>query len=75
MQEQSKQMEGSDDEDGSVLTISPENVCFVIIKAREFDAKDEVTEPEIRDRTLRTTKTSQFLKSTQTILWCRRSPR
>jgi hypothetical protein len=28
------------------LAISPEKVCFVIIKAREFDAKDEVTEPD-----------------------------
>jgi len=28
------------------LTISTEKVCFVIIKAREFDAKDEVTEPD-----------------------------
>jgi hypothetical protein len=28
------------------LQISPEKVCFVIIKAREFDAKDEVTEPD-----------------------------
>jgi hypothetical protein len=28
------------------LTISPEKVCFIIIKAREFDAKDVVTEPE-----------------------------
>jgi hypothetical protein len=27
------------------LTISPEKVCFVIIKAREFDAKEEVEEP------------------------------
>ena len=26
------------------MTISPEKVCFVIIKAREYDAKDEVTE-------------------------------
>ena len=26
------------------LTISPEKVCFIIIKAREFDAKDVVTE-------------------------------
>lgn len=32
-------------EDGA-LTISPEKVCFVIIKAREFDAKDEVTEDD-----------------------------
>ena len=28
------------------LTISPEKVCFVIFKAREFDAKDEVTDPD-----------------------------
>jgi Protein of unknown function (DUF3775) len=31
-------------EDTQTMTISPEKVCFVIIKAREFDAKDEVTE-------------------------------
>jgi hypothetical protein len=31
-------------DDEQNLTISPEKVCFVIIKAREFDAKDEVTE-------------------------------
>lgn len=28
------------------LAISPEKVCFVIIKAREFDAKDVVTDPD-----------------------------
>lgn len=28
------------------LTISPEKVCFVIVKAREFDVKDIVTEPD-----------------------------
>ncbi len=27
------------------LSISPEQVCFVIIKAREFDAKDPSSEP------------------------------
>ncbi len=27
----------------SVLTISPETVCFIIIKAREFDVKDANT--------------------------------
>src|SRR5689334_16525198 len=27
------------------LTISPEKVCFIIVKAREFDVKDIVTEP------------------------------
>ena len=28
------------------LTISPEKVCFIIFKAKEFDAKDEVTEED-----------------------------
>jgi hypothetical protein len=28
------------------LAISPEKVCFVIVKARAFDAKDTVTEPD-----------------------------
>ncbi len=46
MQEQLKQTGTPDDEDESVLTISPEKVCFIIIKAKEFDAKDEVTEPD-----------------------------
>ena len=45
MQERLKQT-STDGEEESVLTISPEKVCFVIIKAREFDAKDEVTEPD-----------------------------
>lgn len=27
------------------LTIVPEKVCFLIVKAREFDAKDAVTDP------------------------------
>ena len=34
------------DENAGVLTISPEKVCFIIIKAREFDAKEEVNEPD-----------------------------
>ena len=38
--------EGQADDDQDELTISPEKVCFIIIKAREFDAKDEVTEPD-----------------------------
>lgn len=33
-------------EETQTLTISPEKVCFVIIKAKEYDAKDEVTEPD-----------------------------
>jgi hypothetical protein len=28
------------------LAISPEKVCFLIVKAREFDAKSEVTDPD-----------------------------
>jgi hypothetical protein len=28
------------------LTISPEKVCFIIVKAREFDVKDETTDPD-----------------------------
>jgi len=28
------------------LSISPETVCYLIIKAREFDAKDVVTDPD-----------------------------
>jgi uncharacterized protein DUF3775 len=30
----------------SELTISTEKVCFIIVKAREFDVKDVVTEPD-----------------------------
>ena len=26
--------------------ISSEKVCFIIIKAKEYDAKDEITEPD-----------------------------
>src|SRR5665647_2812491 len=44
MQAKSVQTGSSADDDAQVLTISPEKVCFVIIKAREYDAKDEVTE-------------------------------
>lgn len=28
------------------LTVSPEKVCFIIVKAREFDAKDSATDPD-----------------------------
>ena len=44
MQEKSAQTESPADDDAQMLTISPEKVCFVIIKAKEYDAKDEVTE-------------------------------
>jgi hypothetical protein len=33
-------------DDLPVLFISPEKVCFIIVKAREFDVKDVVTEPD-----------------------------
>jgi hypothetical protein len=33
-------------ESSSALSISPEKVCFIIVKAREFDAKDQTTEPD-----------------------------
>lgn len=46
MQGQLNQPQTTDAEDESPLTISPEKVCFVIVKAREFDAKDEQTEPD-----------------------------
>jgi hypothetical protein len=32
-------------QDLPVLAISPEKVCFVVVKAREFDVKDAVTNP------------------------------
>ena len=28
------------------LSISPEKVCYIIVKAREFDAKDVITDPD-----------------------------
>jgi hypothetical protein len=46
LQEPKQSDTAGDDEDSSPLTISPEKVCFIIIKAREFDAKDEVTDPD-----------------------------
>jgi hypothetical protein len=46
MQQRSKQGTMPANEDETTLTISPEKVCFIIIKAKEFDAKDEVTEPD-----------------------------
>ncbi len=34
------------DNNGVELAISPEKVCFIIIKGREFDAKEEISEPD-----------------------------
>jgi len=28
------------------LSISPEKICFIVVKAREFDAKDVLTDPD-----------------------------
>jgi hypothetical protein len=33
-------------EDQPALTIPPEKVCYLVFKAREFDAKDAVTDPD-----------------------------
>jgi hypothetical protein len=46
MQDAADPAEGAGGGNADVLTISPEKVCFIIIKAREFDAKDEVSEPD-----------------------------
>jgi hypothetical protein len=35
-----------DEEDAVALEIAIQKVCFIIIKAREFDVKDAVTEPD-----------------------------
>src|SRR5579862_1352053 len=45
MDENTGEPESDEDEEES-LTISAEKVCFIIIKAREFDSKDVVTEPD-----------------------------
>jgi len=46
MQNETGQAEPPGGSNETALTISPEKVAFIIIKAREFDAKDEVTEPD-----------------------------
>jgi hypothetical protein len=46
MQQRVSQPENTGSGDEFPLTISPEKVCYIIIKAREFDAKDEQTEPD-----------------------------
>ena len=45
MDKNSTQPGGPEPEQEQTLTISPEKVCL-IIKAKEYDAKDEATEPE-----------------------------
>jgi hypothetical protein len=46
MAKKRKPVEESSPREEPGLAISPEKVCFIIIKAREFDAKDIVTEPD-----------------------------
>ncbi len=46
MQHDGQQTAATDNDNESSLTISPEKVCFIIMKAKEFDAKDEMTEPD-----------------------------
>jgi hypothetical protein len=53
MKARSSKAETPSDEDAATLTISPEKVCFIIVKAREFDAKDQVTEPRPRAEAIR----------------------
>ena len=44
MRKKSVRTESPADDGAQMLTISPEKVCFIIFKAKEYDAKDEVTE-------------------------------
>ena len=46
MQKPTSQADATAGDSDVDLTISPEKVCFIIIKAREFDAKEEVEEPD-----------------------------
>lgn len=41
-----KRPETTADENGIDLAVPLETVCFLIFKAREFDAKDDVSEPD-----------------------------
>jgi Protein of unknown function (DUF3775) len=41
-----KRIEEPSPDDLPLLSISTDKVCFVIVKAREFDVKDVVTEPD-----------------------------
>ena len=73
MQDKANETEVPAGENAETLTISPEKVCFVIIKAKEFDAKDEVTEPT-RDPMHRTTKRLRSSKTMKTTRFSKSSP-
>jgi hypothetical protein len=46
MSKETDETEKPEEDDEVTLSISPEKVCFVIVKAREFDVKDAVSEPD-----------------------------
>ncbi len=46
MNKESDPNQTPDEDDEVTLSISPEKACFIIVKAREFDVKDDVTEPD-----------------------------
>jgi hypothetical protein len=46
MQKKLERANVADPEGQAAPTISPEKVCFIVIKAREFDAKDAVTDTD-----------------------------
>jgi len=50
MNEQSDQTEKPAEEEDVTLAISPEKVCFIIVKAREFDAKEGSSGPAWRTK-------------------------
>ena len=54
-------------DDLDLLTIAPESVCYVIVKAREYDAKDEVTEPDPGSNPADDRDVSRFSRIMETI--------
>ena len=57
------------------FTISTEKVCFIIVKAREFDVKDTVTEPDPGSNAADDEQRPPCWKTTPTIRCNRSSPR
>jgi hypothetical protein len=56
------------------LTISAEKVCYIVAKAREFDVKDVVTDPDDASNATDDGMVS-VRRITRTIRWCRKFPR
>lgn len=46
MNKEPDQTEKPAEDDEVTLSISPEKVCFIVVKARAFDVKDGVSEPD-----------------------------